>query len=132
MIQDTVAGILRELLQSQMPDTAMCVLEHLEAAGWIVKPSIKSQVRTGIQLQELPKQWLLSPAPTIDSFSIRLREAREALQMTQEALAHALGYSGRSMVCHYESGTAKPSLEVVARMAEALGVDAVWLSGLGG
>lgn len=132
MIQDIVADILRNLLQDHMADTAVCLLEHMEAGGWTIERSVKEQVRSGIQLRKTAVGWMVAPTPRIDGFAARLRQAREAAQMTQEALAHALGYSGRSMVCHYEAGTAKPTLEVVVRMAEVLGVDAIWLSGLGG
>ena len=121
---------LAERLSHHLGRHAWVLVEELRQAGWSAESRVMDELRNGYP--PTAPGWLHPPAPSIDSFPARLRGAREARQMTQEALAQALGYSGRSMICHYEAGTAKPSLEVVARMAEVLGVDAVWLSGLGG
>jgi transcriptional regulator with XRE-family HTH domain len=51
-----------------------------------------------------------------------LRTRREALGLTQRALAQKLGVEA-SHVAFIESGRRKPSLKLVARMADALGLD---------
>ena len=59
----------------------------------------------------------------------RLRESREAKRWTQRALADAAGVSA-GMVGLLETGARTPSLDLAGRLAEALGVSALWLSGL--
>lgn len=122
--------VMRALTERQSAFAWMIWDEYLRPAGW---NGDEGAIHRLMELRTPSGHgWLHPPAPAVKVFPKRLRQARKARKMTQAALAEALGYSGRSMVCHYEAGTAKPTLEVVARMAEVLGVDAVWLSGLGG
>ena len=51
-----------------------------------------------------------------------LRERRRALGLTQRALAKKLGVKG-SHVAYLESGQRKPSLALLGRLADKLGVD---------
>ena len=63
-----------------------------------------------------------------DVFGRRLKEARKACRMTQEALAEAIAMS-IDMVGRLERGTAQPSFETIARLCTALKVDAAFLFG---
>ena len=55
-------------------------------------------------------------------FGDRVRAHRQALGITQEALAHRAGVH-RSYVGSLETGGRNPSLETIARLAAALEVD---------
>ena len=95
---DAVLGVLREVLGEKDNEIA-----HLRAilAGRI------------------------TPEPA-GQLGARIREARKAAGMTQEALAPLLGV-GRAEVGHYETGRANPGVAGVLRIAEALGVPAASL-----
>jgi len=54
-------------------------------------------------------------------FGKRVRTARLALGMSQEELAHE-AESNRTYISDVERGTRNPSIEVVERIARALGV----------
>ena len=62
-------------------------------------------------------------------FKNRLRECREARQLSQEQLAHLCGVS-YSTYRRYESGDNEPLLSVSAKLARELGVSLDYLSGL--
>jgi len=69
-------------------------------------------------------------AATMDSmaFAERLKVARKASGMTQEQLARAVGITA-SAVSHLESGSSKSlSMDHIFACADALGVNAKWLS----
>jgi transcriptional regulator with XRE-family HTH domain len=51
----------------------------------------------------------------------RIADRRKALTLTQESLAEEAGI-GSSYVARIETGTRKPTLDVLGRIAEALGV----------
>ena len=55
----------------------------------------------------------------------RLREAREALGLSQQALAEKLGGTKRSVI-NWEGGAALPGAEVLARYA-AIGADVLYI-----
>ena len=57
----------------------------------------------------------------------RLRQARKARKVTQLELAARTGVA-HSTVVRIERGQAKPTIETVAKFAEALGVDPKWLA----
>ena len=50
----------------------------------------------------------------------RVKEARQKLRLSQEALAERLDMSSHSHICRLESGQMGPTLEMVFKMAEAL------------
>jgi transcriptional regulator with XRE-family HTH domain len=56
----------------------------------------------------------------------RLREARIAKRLTQEALAHAIGVRAMS-ISRFERGELNPSRETLMRLASALSVSTDWL-----
>ena len=55
------------------------------------------------------------------SFHARLRELREAANLTQDGLAERAGLS-RAGIAQLESGRRKPALETAQKLATALGV----------
>lgn len=59
----------------------------------------------------------------------RLRNIREALNYTQEQLSEMLGV-GVLQIYRYESGKNTPSGEIVAKIAQTLGVSTDYLLGL--
>lgn len=61
---------------------------------------------------------------------LRIRDARERANMTQQALADHCGVS-RAAVAQWELGTTRPSLEHLSMAAEALGVWVSWITGEG-
>jgi transcriptional regulator with XRE-family HTH domain len=62
-------------------------------------------------------------AEIVHLFAERLRERRHAMGMTQEALAHAASVTP-SYLWRLESGGASPGIDLVARLAGALGTTA--------
>lgn len=62
-------------------------------------------------------------------FGQRLLQARKKRKMSQEELAKMLGVHS-PIVGRYERGEVKPSIEVAAKIAEALGVSLDYLTGL--
>lgn len=58
----------------------------------------------------------------------RLREARKAKGLTQEALGEIIGV-GKSAICCYESETRNPTLDSIVELIEVLGVSADYLLG---
>lgn len=63
-----------------------------------------------------------------DSFSGRLREARTTRGLTRQALSVRAGYSSIDTVKRYENAPpAAPQDDVVYRLADALGVNPLWL-----
>jgi transcriptional regulator with XRE-family HTH domain len=56
-------------------------------------------------------------------FSANLRHRRKAAGLTQKALGLRAAIHP-TWISHLESGTAHPSLDTIARLAEALGIDA--------
>lgn len=61
-----------------------------------------------------------------ENFAKNLRVYRELAHMTQTDLAHAAGTT-RSTVNNYERGRADPSIELLCRFADVLGVDILTL-----
>lgn len=61
-------------------------------------------------------------------FAQRLLQARKKRKMSQEELAKMLGVHS-PIVGRYERGEVKPSVEVAAKIAEALGVSLDYLVG---
>jgi transcriptional regulator with XRE-family HTH domain len=59
----------------------------------------------------------------------RLRELREARQLTQKELADRIGVSDQQ-IYRYETGKSDPTAEVLARIAKELEVSADFLLGL--
>ena len=63
---------------------------------------------------------LSAPANTIGD---NIREAREALNLTQLALAHKIGYRGEDAgahICRLEAGLHEPRVKTLRRIATAL------------
>ncbi len=79
-------------------------------------------------LAQLPYKRISSSAdekPAVEGIGDRLRAARRARGLTQRDLQSAgvtFGY-----ICRIERGSRTPSVEVIRRLADALGVSAVWL-----
>lgn len=63
-----------------------------------------------------------------DSFGERLRVARTSRGIKQQSLGDAVGVSTMS-IGRYESGAVDPKLNMVRRLAKALGVSAAELAG---
>jgi len=61
-------------------------------------------------------------------FGDRVRMARQRLELSQEALAHAAGIN-RTYIASLEAGQRNPSLETVVKLAVALKVDVAELVG---
>lgn len=64
-----------------------------------------------------------------DTFATRLKQAREARRLTQEALAEKVGMQP-SHIGHYEAGTRKPSYDNLRSLCLALRVSGDLLLGL--
>ena len=62
----------------------------------------------------------------IEQIGLRLKDAREAVGLTQSALAQA-AHVDQSTLAHWERGKTRPSPEKVALMAPVLGVGEEWL-----
>ena len=60
----------------------------------------------------------------------KIREARKAAQMTQEALAREIGIK-RSVISKYETGQIEPSLPQLRKIADALNVTLAYFLGYG-
>lgn len=60
------------------------------------------------------------------AFGVRIREAREAADLTQTELARRLGMT-RSSVANFEAGRQKPTVETAISVAVALQADPAWL-----
>ena len=58
------------------------------------------------------------------AFGARIKALRNGRGLTQQELATALGYADKSMIAHIESGDNEMTLDKVALLARALGVDA--------
>lgn len=59
-------------------------------------------------------------------FSKKLRETRLARNLTQQKLADSVGLALRSYQC-YEQGTREPSLDMLVKLADVLGVPTDYL-----
>lgn len=62
-------------------------------------------------------------------FAKTLKKLRTAAGLSQEELAHALGYPGQSRISNYERGERTPSLDELPAIAGALGVEIAQLLG---
>lgn len=62
-------------------------------------------------------------------FSIRLREARKELKLTQKDLATALNTTDDS-IYSWENGRSQPSIEMIRLICKTLDVSADYLLGL--
>lgn len=58
------------------------------------------------------------------AFGARIKTLRSSRGLTQQELATALGYADKSMIAHIENGDNEMTLDKVALLARALGVDA--------
>jgi transcriptional regulator with XRE-family HTH domain len=67
-------------------------------------------------------------APALDSFGKRLKAAREAAGLTQQALGDAVDTNKR-VIARYEADDAAPSVHAAARMAKAAGASLDALAG---
>lgn len=67
-------------------------------------------------------------APLSLSFRQRLRETRLASNLTLDELAAAVGYRGKQMIGHLESGRNAPTIAICEELAGALNVRAAWLA----
>lgn len=65
----------------------------------------------------------------IDKLGQRIKELRNELEMSQKVLAEKIGIK-QNTVAQYESGTAKPSLEVLAKLAIVFQTTTDYLLGL--
>lgn len=63
---------------------------------------------------------------TTDTFSSRVRSAREAAGLSQSAVAESLGVSPQA-VCNYEKRNEGISIDKLFPLADVLGVSARWL-----
>lgn len=63
----------------------------------------------------------------MDQFPSRLREVREAADLTQQELAARLGVK-QPQIARWETGVRKPGIETAVKIAEALGttLDPIW------
>ena len=61
---------------------------------------------------------------TLKNFGTVLRNTRREKGLSQEALAERLGMNSHSHICRLESGQMYPSLEMVFKIADALGIKA--------
>lgn len=59
----------------------------------------------------------------------RIKERREALNLTQEELAKRMGYKGKSSVCKIENAGDNISLKTIKKVASALGTTHHYLMG---
>lgn len=64
----------------------------------------------------------------MEMFQRRLKEAREKRNLTQTELGKVIGVTGNA-VCYYEKGGRVPAIDQIAKMAEFLEVDLLWLLG---
>ena len=62
------------------------------------------------------------PTPRQRELGDRIRSSRDALNLSQEQLAHRAGIN-RTYIASLESGERNPSLDLLCRMATALGTD---------
>jgi len=65
-----------------------------------------------------------SAAPP-NTLGVNIRNAREARQVTQLALAHLIGWTGAdagAQISRFENGTREPRFSTLQRIADALGV----------
>lgn len=66
--------------------------------------------------------------PRSAGFPARLREAREACGLTQEQLAHLVGYAQKQAISNLEQGKRGVTAGQVARFSAALRVTPQWLA----
>lgn len=59
---------------------------------------------------------------TPSGFGVRLRQLREAAELTQEALAQRAGLRYQ-VIARYERGAVEPTWPIVLKLVEALGVE---------
>lgn len=64
-----------------------------------------------------------------ESFGERLRSLRQKKQMSQKDLAKRLGFSGQSIIAHYESNNKQPSHQTLSKIADILQVSVDYLLG---
>lgn len=57
------------------------------------------------------------------NFSLRFRNLRKQLQLSQRDLAEKIGLTGNTQICKFEKGTSEPSLEVLRKMAKLFNID---------
>ncbi|MBQ8313260.1 MAG: helix-turn-helix transcriptional regulator [Clostridia bacterium] len=65
----------------------------------------------------------------LEKFAARLKEVREEMDLSQNALSNALGIS-RVSLTHYEAGDRTPDIEVLAKLHEVTGVSVYYFLGL--
>lgn len=70
----------------------------------------------------------INNAPLSLGFSQRLKETRLASKLTMAELAAAVGYQGKQMIGHLESGRNAPTIAICEELAAALNVRPAWLA----
>jgi transcriptional regulator with XRE-family HTH domain len=84
-----------------------------------MKRHARSRPRTHKEVRKRPRT---KPSPTLGE---NIRKARTKANMTQLALAHAIGYTGDdagAYISRVESNTQAPRIDTLLRIAQALGV----------
>lgn len=67
----------------------------------------------------------------VETFSARLKQAREETGYTQREIAQIIGIS-KSTIASYEMGRTEPKIEILGKLADFYGVSADWLIGTKG
>lgn len=67
----------------------------------------------------------------IETFSARLKKAREETGYTQRDIAQIIGIS-KSTIASYETGRTEPKIETLGKLADFYGVSTDWLIGTKG
>ena len=64
--------------------------------------------------------------PSADTLAARIKSARVASGLSQHLLGEAMGVRNQT-IWRYEAGRAEPSGDLLVKMAQTLGVSAIWL-----
>lgn len=80
-------------------------------------------------MSRLPRSTLPSPLPQDETLGARIQRIRKDKGITQVELAKRLG-SIQAVVSSYECGKTHPNHEMLARVAQALGVSTDYLLGI--
>lgn len=62
-------------------------------------------------------------------FHVRLKQARELRELTQEQLEEKTGL-GSTIISHFESGRRKPSFASLIKLVDVLNISSDWLLGI--
>lgn len=86
---------------------------------------MKRKPSTRVKRHALKKPKRRRKTNTHPTLGMKIQDARKRKNMTQLALAHAIGYTGDdagAYISRVESNTQAPRLDTLQRIAEALGV----------